>query len=138
MGSDRAIGNKGMTQNGTKLNPVIRLASISTDYYQVAVGSPPGGVDPTDYAIQFAFVDITDGGEPTDEDWHNGAWLESTIFYAGRTLYVAQILIGPDAGGLVLEPGTYLPWTFIAAIQGANPRQPVNGQLTIFTTEPVE
>jgi hypothetical protein len=98
------------------LAPVLTISSLSTEYVQVPVSAVVSGgiVDPTSDPVQFAFM-VT--GNPSTGDWHTGSW--TTI---APTTYIAQILVGPGNGGVVLTAGsTYAIWVKVTD----NPEVPV-------------
>lgn len=94
---------------------VIAIAAVSTVYLPVNVTALLGGspFNPTSSVVQFAF--IAGPNEPQTSDWHNGAWAST------NAPYVAQILIGPANGGLVLPLGSYIIWVKVIS----NPQVPV-------------
>lgn len=102
----------------------ITIAAISTEYLPVNITTTLGGIsfNPTSDTVQFAFIAGPD--EPGSGDWHNGTWSSS------NAPYIAQILIGPANGGLVLDPGSYIIWVKIIS----SPQVPVFpvGTLTIY------
>lgn len=68
---------------------------------------PPGSAtigNPTQFAVQFAFT-ATQNATPVT--WYTGTWVTSSA------PYVAEILIGPANGGIVLAKGTYGIWAQI-------------------------
>jgi hypothetical protein len=98
------------------LAPVLTISSLSTEYVQVPVSATAAGVNvnPTSDSVQFAFMAT---GNPTPSDWHTGTW--TTI---APTTYLAQILVGPDNGGVTLTAGTtYAIWVKVTD----NPETPV-------------
>ena len=91
---------------------VITISSLSTEYIQVPVEATVAGnaYNPTSDVVQFAFK-LPDAGNPTSGDWHNGSW--DTTATGG---YLAQCLVGPGVGGVVLaasSPAAYTIWVKI-------------------------
>jgi hypothetical protein len=81
---------------------VITQSRLSTEFVQVDVGvtteaGTPG--DPSGDVVQMAFA--RPGALPADGDWHTAAWVSTSAGWA------AQVLVGPQNGGIVLAPG---PW----------------------------
>jgi hypothetical protein len=83
---------------------IITMSSLSTQYVLVPVTSLVAGqsVSPVADEVQFAFAPV--GSDPSA--WTPGSWQDGTT----NGLYVAQCLIGPANGGLVLAPGLYEIW----------------------------
>lgn len=81
----------------------VNLSALSTEYVQVPVSIIASGtpVDPTADVVQFAFMK---SGRPDVDDWVDGSWDSAP---GG---YLAQCLVGPDAGAVTLAPGTYQIW----------------------------
>jgi len=90
--------------NNMEQDDVLRIAAVSTEFVSSDITAMIGslGINPTDFPVQFAF--IPSGAEPQSGDWHNGAWASD------NPPYVAQILVGPANGGLVLAVGAYQIW----------------------------
>jgi hypothetical protein len=82
----------------------ITLSVLSTEYISVNISSSIGGteVNPTSDVVQFAF--IAGPSEPVSDDWNNGSWASDSA------PYVAEILVGPDNGGISLVAGSYIIW----------------------------
>ena len=82
----------------------IEIALVSTEFLSADVSAMAGGIgiNPTTFPVDFAFT--TAGAEPQSGDWHTGQWGSS------NAPYVAEILIGPANGGLVVAKGTYTIW----------------------------
>lgn len=78
----------------------------STDFVAVDVSALLEGTNVpaniTNDAVFFAFT--LNDADPTDPDFHAGVWA------AGGPPFVAEILIGPENGGLVLPVGKYTIW----------------------------
>jgi len=92
--------------------PVVVNTSIqfmpygSTDFVAVDVSallegtSIPADITNDDVFFAFTLNDV----DPVDADFHPGVWA------AGGPPFVAEILIGPENGGLVLPVGKYTIW----------------------------
>ncbi len=100
------------------------MSVISTQYIASNITAFSGGIqfNPTTDEVDFAF--IAGSTNPQSADWHVGAWV------AGGPPYVAQILVGPANGGIVLSQGSYIIWCRVIATPQV-PGFPV-GRLTIF------
>ena len=97
---------------------MITLSALSTQYVTIPVTAvtPIGGpLNPSADPVYFAFM-VT--GEPGPSDWQGGTWATTT---STNGSYVAQILVGPAAGGLNLGPGGYSVWVRVTD----NPEVPV-------------
>jgi hypothetical protein len=79
---------------------------VGTDEWVKTVITPPSGVDPTPFAVEFAIV--ADETEPSDSDWHTGEWAVE------KGLYVAKAHLGPGTD-FDLDPGKYDMHVRIAA-----------------------
>lgn len=92
------------TSSSEDIDNTIQIASVSTEYVSSDVTAMAGGIgiNPTGFPVEFAFTQ--NGTEPQSGDWHNGTWGST------NPPYVAQILIGPANGGLVLAKGVYQIW----------------------------
>jgi hypothetical protein len=94
---------------------VISQSVLSTKYIDITVtaAGPSGPINPTADVVKMAFMAIPPGGvsgNPGPSDWHTGSWITPS---AG--VYVAQCLVGPANGGVVLAGvGTYTIWIQIA------------------------
>jgi len=112
--------SSGITAGG---GPVI-LSILATDYVQVPAAAYVDGapVNPTSDLIEMAFTTV--GARPGSGDWHTGSWDTAP----GGT-YLAQCLVGPGTGGVVLGLGIYSWWVRVTD----NPTIPVAevGQLQI-------
>lgn len=104
--------------------PVFKLPVTSTVFIPANITATSGGssFNPTADEVDFAF--ISGPTDPQSGDWHTGSWV------SGGPPYIAQILVGPLNGGLVLAKGSYIIWCRVIA----TPQVPVFqvGQLTIF------
>jgi len=105
----------------------IRISALSTEPVRYAVSAVIGGAsyDPTTDAVQYAFIPF--GRSPTGPDWLTGTW---TTVTGPPVQYVAECLIGPVNGGIVLAPGMYVIWLKVTD----SPSVPVRdvGTLQIF------
>ena len=92
------------------------LSSLSTDYVQCPVTASEAGtaINPTTLVVALAFTTV--GTPPVSGDWKTGSW--DTAPSGG---YLAQLLVGPGAGGNVYAKGTYAAWVRITD----NPEIPV-------------
>jgi hypothetical protein len=88
---------------------IIQYAAVSTQYVSVDITAAAGGmgINPTSFPVNFAF--IAGPTEPQDSDWIAGSWASI------NSPYVAQILVGPGAGGLNLAKATYQIWVQVDA-----------------------
>lgn len=77
------------------------IPATSTEYVHVPV-APLDGVDLTGSPPRIAILASTNHNNPTDDDWHTGAWADGTV---------ARLLIGPDGGAIELARGGYSVWT---------------------------
>jgi len=102
----------------------ITLAATSTEYIPANISANTGGMsfNPTSYTVQFAF--IAGSTQPQSGDWHTGSWSSS------NAPYIAEILVGPANGGLVLAAGSYVIWVKVIS----SPQVPVFpvGTLVIY------
>jgi hypothetical protein len=99
----------------------LTLSSLSTKYVQVPVEATVNGVsdyNPTGDAVALAFV--PPGTNPGVSDWKAGSW--QSVAASSGTVFLAQCLVGPGAGGVALVPGTYRIWVKITD----NPEVPVD------------
>lgn len=83
------------------------MTAVSTEYVIANITELVGLLNvgnPTGFTVQFAFVSTNTA--PTTQ-WVNGAWATSS------SPYIAQILVGPANGGIVLAKGTYGIWVQI-------------------------
>jgi hypothetical protein len=105
------------------VNLSLTISSLSTVYVQVPVRCFKQGQEynPTGDPVSMAFT--TGWANPTE--WTTGSW--DTGEYG--VTYLAQCLVGPGTGGLVLAVGTYSIWIKVTD----NPEVPVMqpGSLTI-------
>jgi hypothetical protein len=85
--------------------PAWELSVISTDYIPVFVKATLHGVpyNPSRDPVEFAF--IVGDGDPGPADWHTASW--DTV---GSSRWVAQCLVGPGTGAVLLPVGTYNVW----------------------------
>lgn len=101
----------------------IELASTSTQYVQIPVSAVQDGdiYNPTGDLVQMAFIT---SGQPQSGDWHNGSWTTNL-----QGFFLAQCLVGPLNGGVVLSPQMYTIWVKVTD----DPEVPVMpaGTLTI-------
>jgi hypothetical protein len=97
------------------MTATLTMSSLSTQYVLVPVTVIIAGesVDPTAYPVQFAFTPI--GTSPSA--WTDGSWQDAPT----NGLWMAQCLVGPENGGLVLAPALYEIWIQVTG----NPEVPV-------------
>jgi hypothetical protein len=107
------------------VNLSLTISSLSTVYIQVPVRAFIEGqaYNPTGDVVAMAFTAGWD--DPASGDWHTASWSTSE----SGTTYLAQLLVGPAAGGLVLGVGTYSIWVRVTDSPEVPVLQP--GQLTI-------
>jgi len=107
------------------VNLSLTISSLSTVFIQIPVRAFMEGqpYNPTGDDVAMAFT--TGWTDPGSGDWHTASWTTGEL---GET-YLAQLLVGPGAGGLALGVGTYSIWLKVTD----NPEVPVMqpGQLTI-------
>lgn len=75
------------------------IPASSTEYVSVSVTATPAGAE-LGATPQFAFLPVTDRGNPADGDWLAGEWDDDAT---------ARILVGPD-GATTLTPGDWRIW----------------------------
>lgn len=96
---------------------------LSTEPVQVLVQAttPDGAYDPTGDAVSFAFTSATAYPQhpPSDDDWTDGTW----VTYPNDQ-YWAQILVGPENGGVSLAVGLWAGWVMITDDPDVPVRQP--------------
>jgi hypothetical protein len=103
-------------------------SALSTEFVQVLVSvTSTNAYDPTSDSVSFAF---TSAGafpavQPGDGDWNAGVW----VTYPGP-LYYAQVLIGPENGGVVLSEGRWQAWLRVTDSPAVPVRQPFVLQIT--------
>lgn len=98
---------------------MVTISALSTRYIRVPVlPDPLGGVpyNPTGDAVAMAFMPRPADVDPAPGDWKAGLW---EVPAAG--VYLAQVLVGPANGGVVLPAGDYRIWLKITD----NPEVPV-------------
>lgn len=81
-------------------------SSLATLQIQVPVSAILNGVanyNPTADTVQFAFM--PPGVNPGTTDWKTGSWTTNP-----GPQYMAQVLVGPGTGGVVLAVGVYVIW----------------------------
>lgn len=82
------------------------MSSLATLQVQVPISAIIGGstnYNPTADQVQMAFM--PPGVNPGSTDWRAGSWTTNP-----GPVYVAQCLVGPGVGGVVLAVGTYTIW----------------------------
>lgn len=86
---------------------MLTMSTLDTRYVRAPVSIVVDGVpvNVTGDAVQFAFMANPPSAKPGVSDWHNGVW--DTV---APVTYVAQCLVGPGAGGIVLASGVYDVW----------------------------
>lgn len=100
---------------------------LSTRYVQVPVyaTTPDGNAyNPTGDTVKLAFMVKPPDLNPGSADWHTGTWA-----VGASGVYYAQVLVGPNNGGVSLPEGEYSVWVQIVD-NPEIPTEPV-GQLTI-------
>lgn len=99
----------------------MEIAATSTEYVRItAVPKAGGSVINAAAQPRFAFQPSSASGNPAAEDWLDGEWVPPH----------ARILIGPNGGATVLEPGEYQVWLSWAA--GAETPVYRTGTLTVY------
>lgn len=89
---------------------MITRSVLDTEYLPFPVSLEVDGqpYNPTGDTVQFAFMPTTPApaADPGPSDWHAGSW--DTVAPA---TYNAQVLVGPQNGGVVLTQGVeYYVW----------------------------
>ena len=95
----------------------IRISSVSREYVLVNVHAERdnGKVDPTQYPVEFAFIEqdnnrgSTDTQEPDSSDWVKGSWETDE---AGNTY--AKTLVGSNSAS-PLTDGNWNVWVRVSA-----------------------
>ena len=84
----------------------ITISSLSTVYLQIPVQVTAQGqpYDPVGDDVNFAFVN----GSAYPATWYPGSWTTNI-----QGVALAQVLVGPLNGGIVLTPATYVIWVQI-------------------------
>ena len=85
--------------------PVQTINSLSTDYVQIDVTAALTSgqlVNPSVDDISVAFMPSS-SGLPAVSDWNAAVWVNPS----GPAPYLAQLLIGPDNGGVPVASGVY-------------------------------
>ena len=101
----------------------IVISSLSTVYVQVPIYAVLAGqaYNPTGDVVAMAFT--LNGASPAS--WNTASWTSGP----GAGSYLAQILVGPGAGGLNLGAGSWTTWVKVTD----NPEVPVfNCGLTVI------
>lgn len=80
---------------------------LSTEPVQVLVEAidADGAYDPTADVVQFAFTNAGAYPAAQPSQWHTGSWV---TFPGGQ--YWAQVIVGPQNGGVALATGTWALW----------------------------
>ena len=79
----------------------------STQFYGTAVTpNAAAPYDPTADSVKFCFLEDPAATPEVGQVWTPGVWQPG----GGPRTFIAQCLIGPANGGLVLAPGNYQPW----------------------------
>lgn len=101
------------------------ISSLSTEYIQVPVQAIVNGApyNPTSDTVYMAFVPVGSSNYPVT--WYQGSW--STTVQGN---YLAQCLIGPLNGGVVLPVGYYVVWVKVTD----SPEVPVKPSGTVQIT----
>jgi hypothetical protein len=98
------------------------ISALSTEYIQVNIQAIVAGepYNPTADAVSFAFT----YGTSAPVTFYTGSWTTTA-----QGMYLAQCLIGPQNGGVVLAQGSYTVWIKISD----DPEVPIRpvGTLTI-------
>lgn len=86
---------------------MLTMSTLDTRYVRAPVEIKVDGVpvNVTVDVVQFAFMSNPPSAKPGVSDWHGASW--DTVAPAE---YVAQCLVGPGAGGVVLSAGVYDVW----------------------------
>lgn len=93
----------------------IRFPVTSTQFVVADITTMAGGMsfNPTSCTVNFAF--ISGPTQPQQQDWIAGSWVAESY------PYVAQVLVGPNNGGLTLSQGSYQIWVQVIS----SPQVPV-------------
>ena len=98
-------------------------SALSTQYVQVLVQiTSTNNYNPTNDTVEFAFTSASafPAQLPADEDWNAGSWDP----YPG-SLFYAQILVGPQNGGIVLSQGRWQVWLKLSSYPEVPVLQPL-------------
>lgn len=86
---------------------MLTMSTLDTRYVRapvtIVVDTVP--INPTLDTVQFAFMPNPPSAKPGVSDWKAAVW--DTV---GPANYVAQCLVGPGVGGVVLTLGVYDVW----------------------------
>jgi hypothetical protein len=98
------------------MTATVTMSRLSTQYVLIPVQATVAGeaISPAGFPVAFQFAPV--GTTPTGS-WTAGSWQDGTT----NGFYMAQCLIGPENGGLVLAPALYAIWIQITG----NPEVPV-------------
>lgn len=106
---------------------------LSTQNVRVLVSPDPVGgqpYNPTADPVQMAFMLIDPATQtsasPASGDWHAASW-----YMPAAGVYMAQCLVGPANGGVVLAAGDYTVWAKVIDY----PEVPIDS-VGILTIEP--
>lgn len=104
------------------MSNVVRMSSTSLEYLRARVSATSDGVaiDPTGFAIEFAFP--IPGEDPST--WVAGSW------EVAGTFYYARCLVGPSGGVITLANGIYDVYVRVTA----SPEKPVR-QVGVLVVE---
>jgi hypothetical protein len=86
-------------------------SALSTQNVQALVQvTSTNSYNPTSDTVSWAFTNASafPAQVPGDDDWTAGTW----VTYPGP-LYYAEILVGPENGGVVLTQGRWQAWLMI-------------------------
>ncbi len=110
---------------GPGATQMVTRSVLDTEYLTYPVQAIVGGLpyNPTADVVQFAFMPQPANTNPSTGDWHTGTWVTT-----GTNTYLAQILVGPAAGGTPVTTGIYNTWIKITD----NPEVPV-AQIDVLT-----
>ena len=87
---------------------MITRSVLDTEYLTFSVSLEVDGqpYNPTGDTVQFAFMPVPPSADPGPGDWHAGSW--DTV---APGAYNAQVLVGPENGGVALTQGVeYFVW----------------------------
>lgn len=81
------------------------LATLMVQVPVTAILNGSTNYNPTADPVSFAFIAPLPNVRPAPTDWQAGSWVTNP-----GPVYLAQCLVGPGTGGVILAVGTYAIW----------------------------